>query len=126
MAWILPFLSRGSVPPRPPSLQPPTNWPLTKTWGTLVLPVFERSSSLIAPSTSTYLRTVMGRDADSLEVDRILLQPGDRLLAERAPRRREDDDIVRIDFSLRTHSFFSPFFAPKENEKTYLGFKKIA
>ena len=46
------------MPPSPPSLQPPMNWPLTNTCGTLVLPVNALSSAFWASVTSTSLNSM--------------------------------------------------------------------
>ena len=47
------------MPPSPPSLQPPMNWPLTNTCGTLVLPVNALSSAFWESVTSTSLNYIM-------------------------------------------------------------------
>ncbi|CAH0370995.1 unnamed protein product, partial [Pelagomonas calceolata] len=58
ISWSLPLFRSGTVPPSPPSLQPPMNWPLTNTCGTLVLPVHALSSAFWASVTSTSLNSM--------------------------------------------------------------------
>jgi len=57
ISWSLPLFRSGTVPPSPPSLHPPMNWPLTNTCGTLVLPVNALSSAFWASVTSTSLNS---------------------------------------------------------------------
>ena len=62
------------MPPSPPSLQPPMNWPLTNTCGTLVLPVNALSSAFWTSVTSTSLNSIPASLATEAP-DSVILSP---------------------------------------------------